>query len=137
MISKQQLVVVIWIAIVTISVQFVPTTALAHGGHGHIPNLVTAVPHDRTEGGAFQLKAEHTGTVAQAKTADFTRPATAGSCSNGCCASGFSCCVPAILPEPIHRLPVRLKARKLERPGPSIRAGIDPEALPRPPKSFT
>ena len=137
MISKQQLVAVIWIAIVTISVQLVPATALAHGGHGHLSGSITTVTHDRTEGDALQLKAEHTGTVAQAKAADFTRPATAGTCNNGCCASGFSCCVPAILPQPILRLPARLKARKLERPGPSMRAGIDPEALPRPPKSFT
>ena len=137
MISRQQLAAVIWIAIVTISVQFVPATALAHGGHGHLSGSITTVTHDRTEGDALQLKAEHTQAVAQAKTSEFTRPATAGACNSGCCASGFPCCVPAILLEPVLGLPARLNSRKLERPGPSIRAGIDPEALPRPPKSFT
>jgi hypothetical protein len=83
------------------------------------------------------LYAEHTGAVAQAKAADISRTAISGTCNDGCCASGFSCCGPAILPEPILRLPSCLKTLKLERAGAPIRAGIDPEALPKPPKSFT
>jgi hypothetical protein len=136
MMSKGQF-AVIWIVIVTIAVQLVPATALAHGGHAHLPDSITALSHDRAEDGELQLNAEHTRVVAQAKAAGISRAATSGTCNDGCCASGFSCCVPAILAEPILRLPTRLKALKLERRGTSIRAGIDPEALPKPPKSFT
>ena len=134
MILKRQLAAVIWIAIVMIAAQFVPAAALAHNGHAHAGAAVT---HDRAGGDAHQLKAEHTGAVAQAQTADISRDATSGTCNDCCCASGFSCCAPAILAEPILGLPSPLKALKIERPAASLRAGIDPEALPKPPKSFT
>ena len=133
MISKRQWAAVIWIAITTIAVQLLPATALAHGGHAHLRGSIAAV----TEGDAAQLKTEHTRAIAQAKAADVSRDETSGTCDDGCCASGFSCCVPAVLPEPMFRLPERLKALTIERPGQSMRAGIDPEALPEPPKSFT
>jgi hypothetical protein len=137
MTSKRELVAVIWLAIVMIAVQLVPAAALAHGGHAHLHGAGAAVTHDRTEGDAHQLKAEHTGAVAQAQTADISRDATSGACNDCCCASGFSCCAPAILAEPILGLPSPLKALKIEQPAASLRAGIDPEALPKPPKSFT
>jgi hypothetical protein len=137
MISKRQLAAALWIAIVTIAVQLLPATALAHGDHAHLRDSITSATQDRAEVGALQLNAEHTGAVAQTKAADISRTAISGTCNDGCCASGFSCCGPAILPEPILRLPSRLKTLKLERPGASIRAGIDPEAFPKPPKSFT
>jgi hypothetical protein len=137
MISKRQLAAVIWIAIVTIAVQLVPATALAHAGHTHLRGSIVGVTHDRAEGAALGVNADHTGALAQAEAADVSRARTSGACNDGCCASGFSCCAPAILPEPILGLPSRLKALKVEPPGASIRAGIDPEALPKPPKSFT
>jgi hypothetical protein len=137
MIPTRQLAAALWIAIATITVQLLPATALAHGGHANLRDSITAVTHDRAEGSALQLNAKHTGAVAQAKAADVSRTAISGTCNDGCCASGFSCCAPAILPEPILRLPSCLKTLKLERAGASIRAGIDPEALPKPPKSFT
>jgi hypothetical protein len=137
MISKRQLAAVLLIAIVTIAIQLLPSIALAHGGHIHLRDSITAVTDDRAGGSAHQLNAEHSGAVARAKAADISRTAISGTCNHGCCASGFSCCVPAVLPEPMLRLPEHLKALTIERPGQSIRAGIDPEALPKPPKSFT
>jgi hypothetical protein len=137
MISKRQLATAIWIAIVAIAVQLLPATALAHSGHAHLRGSFAAVTDHRAEGDAAQFKTEHTIAIAQAKTADVSRAETSGTCDDGCCASGFSCCAPAVLPEPMLRLPERLKALTIERPGQSIRAGIDPEALPKPPKSFT
>src|SRR6516165_1787986 len=137
MISKRQLAAVIWIAITMIAVQLLPATALAHGGHAHLRGSIAAVTDHRAEGDAAHLKTEHTIAIAQAKAADVSRAETSGACDDGCCASGFSCCAPAVLPEPMLRLPERLKALTIERPGQSIRAGIDPEALPKPPKSFT
>jgi hypothetical protein len=137
MISKRQLAAVIWIAIVTIAVQLLPASALAHGGHAHLRDSIVTVTHGRAECDALQLNAEHTEAVAQAVAVNVNWAATSGTCNDGCCASGFSCCVPAILPEPILRLPARLHALKIERPATSIRAGIDPEAIPKPPKSFT
>jgi hypothetical protein len=137
MISKRQLAAVLWITIVTIVVQLLPATALAHGGHAHIGDPITAVTNDRAEGGVIQSNVEHAGAVTRAQAAaDISRVATVGMCNDGCCASGFSCCAPAILPEAIFGLPVHLKVLKVERPGTSRRAGIDPEALPKPPKSF-
>jgi hypothetical protein len=137
MISKRQLAAVIWIAITTIAVQLLPATALAHGGHVHLRGSIAAATDPRAEGDAAHLKAERRIAIAQANAADVSRAETSGTCDDGCCASGFSCCAPAVLPEPMLRLPERLKALTIERRGQSIRAGIDPEALPKPPKSFT
>jgi hypothetical protein len=139
MTSNREFAAVIWIAITMIAVQLLPATALAHDGHAHVRVSITA---DGAAGDAIQFNAakttgEHTGAFAQAESAEDSRASTSGTCNSGCCASGFSCCVPAILAEPTLRLPNRLKALKVERPGTSIRAGIDPEALPEPPKSFT
>jgi hypothetical protein len=44
--------------------------------------------------------------------------------------------VPAILTQPVLGLPCRLNAVEVEHPAASIRTGIDPEAPPKPPKSF-
>ena len=137
MISKRQLATVIWIAIVTIAVQLLPATALAHGGHAHLRGSIATATDHRAESDAAQLKTERRIAIAQANAADVSRAETSGTCDDGCCASGFSCCAPAVLPEPMLRLPERLKALTIERPGQSIRAGTDPEALPKPPKSFT
>ena len=137
MISKRQCAALIWIAITMIATQLLPATALAHGGHAHLRGSIAAATDHRAEGDAAQLKTEHTIAIAQAKAADVSRDETSGTCDDGCCASGFSCCAPAVLPEPMLRLPERLKALTIERPGQSIRAGIDPEALPKPSKSFT
>jgi hypothetical protein len=137
MISKRHLATAIWIAIVTIAVQLLPATALAHGGHAHLRGSIAAVTDHRAEGDSAQWKTEHLIAIAQAKAAEARRAETFGTCDDGCCASGFSCCAPGVLPEPMLRLPERLKALTIERPGQSIRAGIDPEALPKPPKSFT
>jgi hypothetical protein len=136
MISKRQLGAVLWIAIVTIAVQLLPATALAHGGHA-LRGSIAAVTNQRADRDAAPVKTEHTIAIAQAKAADVSRAETSDTCDDGCCANGFSCCVPAALPEPMLRLPERLKALTIEQPGQSIRAGIDPEALPKPPKSFT
>src|ERR1700704_1383554 len=108
MISKRQLAAVIWIAIVTIAVGLLPATALAHGGHAHARDSIAAVTSDHAEGDALQLRAENTGRVAQAGAVDISRAAASRRCNDGCCASGFSCCVPAILAEPVLRLPSRL-----------------------------
>jgi hypothetical protein len=140
MIPKRHLAEVIWIAIVTIAIQLLPATALAHGGHVHARDTIAAVANDAADN-AIQLNspraaAEHTGTFAQAVSADITRTAALGTCNGDCCASGFSCCVPAILPQPALHLPTRLNALEVARPGTSIRADIDPETLPKPPRSF-
>jgi len=143
MISKRQL-AVIWIAIVTIALQLLPATAMAHGGHAHVPGSIAITAHDHPTGNATQVNAaqanlEHAGPIAGVAAvgvaASWTAPS--GTCSDGCCASGFSCCVPAILSEALLGLPSRLNAIKVTRPGTSMRAGIDPEALPKPPKSST
>ena len=137
MISKRQLGAVLWIAIVTIAVELLPATAQAHGGRAHLRGSLAAVTDHRAQGDAAQLITEHTIATAQARAADVSRAETSGPCGDGCCASGFSCCAPAVLSEPMLRLPERLKALTIERPEQSIRAGIDPEALPKPPKFFT
>jgi hypothetical protein len=144
MTSKRKLAAVIWIAIFMIAVQLSAVPALAHGGHPHARDSIATVSHDRAEGGAIQLNAaqanaERAEVVVEvtAVGVNVSRAPPCGTCNDGCCTSGFSCCVPAILSEAAVYIPIRLSGLEVLRPGTSMRTGIDPEALPKPPKSFT
>lgn len=62
---------------------------------------------------------------------------TAPACNGGCCTSGCSCCVPVTLAEPDAGWPLLSNALDIIAPAPSTRAGIEPEAPAKPPKSIT
>jgi hypothetical protein len=62
---------------------------------------------------------------------------TAPACNGGCCTSGCSCCVPMTLAEPEAGWPLLSNALDIIAPAPSTRAGIEPEAPAKPPKSIT
>ena len=141
MIPKGQLATVIRIAIVTIAVVLLPGTALAHAGHAHGPGSVSLNAPDRSHDHANHLNVQASATVAVAESMtaaaiNASRTTASSICSNTCCTSGFSCCAPAMLCEAVN-FPEYAHDPEVVRPGPPMRAGIDPEALPEPPKSFT
>lgn len=141
MIPKGQLAAVIRIAIVTIAVVLLPGTALAHAGHAHGPSSISLGAPDRSHDYANHLNVRANAksvVVAETMTAamNASRTAASGICSNTCCTSGFSCCAPAMLSETVY-FPEYARDPEVVGLGTPMRAGIDPEALPEPPKSFT
>ena len=94
--------------------------------------------HQRATDHASHLttgEAGATGEVASAARDD--ERGTVPACNGGCCTSGCSCCVPMTLAEPEAGWPLLSNARDIIAPAPSARAGIEPEAPAKPPKSIT
>jgi hypothetical protein len=134
------MVALIWVAIVAIAVQLVPTVALAHAGHSHTRDLISTADSGNADD-ATPLKVKDTEQgVAEIAVAGVGADGSAvpsTTCNGGCCSSGFSCCAPVMLSEPVAHLPLPLGGLTLVRSAAPMRPGVDPEALPKPPKSFT
>jgi hypothetical protein len=137
---KRHLAAVIWAAVLVVAVQCAPGIALAHGGHNHAP-APHAVPSPSDEdvpqagGDAAQNAAPSMEIAAPDRRVD---PATtpSGACNGSCCGKGTSCCGPALPPAGAAGPPLHCRAPPPFEGGGPMRSGIDPEALPKPPKSF-
>src|SRR5262245_32037060 len=110
MAARRQLAVLIWMAIVAIAIQFMPSVAWAHAGHAHGPVATVAQPTTSDE---IRSTAEPATDAASAEvseaavtSADTRRsPVSSGTCPATCCTTGFSCCVPALVAESPPDLP--------------------------------
>ena len=145
-----------------IAVQLAPTTVFAHGGHAHasdshvsdsqVSDSHVSGPHvsgahvsgapraGSTSTLRHQRATDHTSQLTTAEVASADRDdkrGTAPACNGGCCTSGCSCCVPMTLAEPEAGWPLLANALDIIAPAPSTRAGIEPEAPAKPPKSIT
>jgi len=120
---------------------FVSGTALAHQGHSHQGVHAHATAHATQAGvshapvqNAFPSEAVMFDVVATQ--ADDQTDSPANTCNGACCAASFSCCGSAMAPLPVALGPPHLRGHAVAiRAGP-IGPGINPEALPKPPKSF-
>ncbi len=133
-------------AIVMIVAYFVPSAVQAHAGHAHTqPNLVTVTALDQgsarldmtavTAAAATEREAAQV-TADLADPADPDTPAPTKRC-NGLCCGGASaaCCAHALAPE-LGLSPTPTAARLIAIVNALARPGVDPEALPKPPRSF-
>jgi hypothetical protein len=133
-------------AIVMIVAYFVPSAVQAHAGHAHTqPQLVTVTALDpgsarldisavvaavATEIEAAQVTAD------TAYPADPDTPGPTKRCNGLCCGSASAaCCAHALAPE-LGLSPTPSAARLIAIANALARPGIDPEALPKPPKTF-
>ena len=94
--------------------------------------------HQRATDHTSQLTTAEARATAEVASADRDdERGTAPACNGGCCTSGCSCCVPMTLAEPEAGWPLLANALDIIAPAPSTRAGIEPEAPAKPPKSIT
>jgi hypothetical protein len=140
---RRGLAALIWGAVVMIAIQLVPTTVRAHAGHTHVAHVLDTrsaatvpVHHARDHTakptpGLAHVPAEF------ASTSPGDEPGTTHTCMGGCCASGCPCCVPMTLAESEPSWPPLSNALDINVPAPPTRAGIDPEAPAKPPKSLS
>ena len=137
---KRQLAGLIWAAVLVIAVQLVASAALAHAGHSHAPAVVATPSSAETAPQQASVdEAEHASASAEISEAQRRIDpgvAPSGACNGSCCGNGVSCCGPALLPASADTPPLTCKAMAPPGLGDNARSGIDPEALPEPPKSF-
>ena len=134
-----QLAAVIWAAVFLIAVQFVSSVAQAHAGHSYAPTVVVTPSTDDIAQRVSADEAENASASAEISAADRgidPDAAPSGSCNGSCCGNGVSCCGPALLPATADTPRSTCKALAPPSLGDHARSGIDPEALPKPPKSF-
>jgi hypothetical protein len=110
----------------------------SHGAGAHGAGSTSTLSPQRATDHTSRLttgQARATAEVASAHRDD--ERGTAPACNGGCCMSGCSCCVPVTLAEPEAGWPLLANALDIIAPAPSTRAGIEPEAPAKPPKSIT
>jgi len=148
MIPKRQLVTMLWAVIGMIAVLFVPTLAQAHAGHDHAPPPIASVAQLETPD-AGDLNVDLNGdltlshddaavpnTAIVASASDFPIVPNR-TCHGSCCEKGSAGCSPvAAVNAPASPIPPRI-ASGIGPFAAGFRPGIDPEALPEPPKFFT
>lgn len=137
-----QFVRILAVAIVMIAAYFVPSAGQAHAGHAHLPpTAVTAsdvLSARSSHMAAAAIIAEVRATPIAADVADPDTPAPIKRCNGDCCCSaGMHCCAHGILAlEAGGAVLMRTAAKLAPVPDFLARPGIDPEALPKPPRTF-
>lgn len=138
MAARQRLAGLIWAAILVVAAQLVPTNALAHAGHAHhhAAAAPTATTSDRQpvqveETERTRPRSEVVATAEQAPPADACP--TSG-CTGSCCGTGVGCCGAVMPVAPLQTLPNGGRGNGLPLRRSDPRAGIDPDALGKPPK---
>ncbi len=115
-----------------------PPVRHLHIGHVHIGHVhvspAHAVPAEASAPEAAERGAVHELRVASSELpAD---PIDTGSCAIGCCGPGVSCCGSALLMAAPGDTPPVLRKLMLGFEQPAAGAGVEPEALRKPPRTF-
>jgi hypothetical protein len=149
--NRRRLICALWSALALIALALTPGVAQAHQGHSHHQThvhqgpahqsnaAVHATPAD--DGGAVHIVSTQTTHAPPVQELSNTRSddqpdGAASSCNGACCTAGSSCCGSAVAPIPAAFGPLHLRGQVMAiRAGPAG-LGVDPEALPKPPKSF-
>lgn len=143
MIPRRQLAAMLWALIGMIAVLFVPTFAQAHAGHDHAPPIASVAPLEASGAGGrsvdltlYNDAADVPDTAIVTSASDF--PVVSNrTCHGSCCEKGSAGCNPiAASNAPASPVPPRI-ASGIGPFAAGFRPGIDPEALPEPPKFFT
>lgn len=127
------------VVIVMIAASALSSVAHAHSGHDHgslssstVAESVDAVPYQAALG--VEDREAPAVTVVAAGSDDTN--SRHGRCNGACCTSGMCCCASATVTETLaFSVPV-LTSTALALTGLPAPAGIIPEALPKPPRSF-
>lgn len=134
----RQLVHILVAVIALIAAYLVPSVAEAHAGHHHHePAAVSASAVNPVEPQpTITTASAEVGTEVLAIVPGPTTPMPAKACNGVCCGMGMACCAHALVAETGTAAPIRAAARLVRVPEFVFRPGIDPEALPKPPRPF-
>ena len=123
-------------AIVLLAAYLVPSAAEAHAGHHHHARAAVSAPHVNPvePQSAITTTSAEVGTQIWVTEPAPDTPMRAKGCNGLCCGMGVACCVHALVAESGAVAPVRTAARPIRVPELALRPGVDPEALPKPPR---
>jgi hypothetical protein len=132
--------------IVMIIAYLVPFVAEAHSGHHHLPPATVsaseAIPASHaisapSQATAMALVLSQEGAAVFVSAADFDGPGPFKRCTGSCCCHvGMSCYAHALTADAGGVALIRPATRLVAIPDDFARPGVDPEALPKPPKTF-
>ena len=128
-------------AIVMIAAYFAPSAAQAHAGHAQ-PALTAVTASDVLSATSDHMAttaamvAEVKATQVAVDAADPETPAPTKKCNGVCCGSAMACCAPVFVTDVGIAVPLRTATRLAPIPDFLARPGTDPEALPKPPRTF-
>ena len=127
-------------AVALIAAYLVPSAVEAHPGHHHPePAQVTLADVSLDDiAGAFAADASsRTGASVAASASGAGVPTPGKACNGLCCASsGLACCAHALVADQGAAVPDAASARAPRLADTGHRPGVDPEALPKPPRTF-
>ena len=140
---RHRLAALIWAAIFVIAAQFVADSASAHSGHSHDHSVAShsssaaPLPHHGNAAKEAQLiRSEKTELSLSAREgAKLPASPESGGCTGGCCGNGIGCCG-AVLASCPNCLPDVQTVKEIVSLAFDRRSGIDPEPLPRPPRTL-
>ena len=137
---ERQLVHMLVAAITLIAAYLVPSSADAHGNHLHEFPAVSA--SELASAGRPDVPAVTAQDASASPDEVSARRALAGQlvpvkgCNGLCCDTGVACCLHALAPEAGGVVPQCKAVRPARLPNLFARPGIDPEALPKPPRTI-
>lgn len=137
MASKQTLTGLLWAAILVLAVQFMPDFAYAHAGHAkHAPDVGAPIqtPVKQATANNFATQPASQTAIASSTSEDQPISVPASTCTGNCCGTGTGCCGAAQVAGSPDSLPAAGNGSKFAPLVFDPSAGIDPDALIRPPK---
>jgi hypothetical protein len=130
-------------AIALIAVQFMALPAQAHVGHGHMHGHGLHAHAHHHAAAVYQqagpADADRAAQPAELRSADqqpMGASDTGNGCVGGCCGSGVSCCGGTVLAPVADQTPPSVRSSSIQLERDAITAGIDPDALRKPPRSL-
>jgi hypothetical protein len=146
--TSRRIIAALWGAVILIALQFAPSAASAHAGHDHGARAVhaSAVGHSpasldqpaqaETSVHAVQTIVEVSATASLAGHASRSMTCSGASCGGSCGGGCSACCGSFIPPQSAECVaPAAGQAALIVLLG-SAALGLDPEILPKPPKSL-
>lgn len=141
--SRRILIAGLWAAIALVAIQSGSRPAHAHAGHDHAAHAMhgAALDHGQHHVAKPAAPAEQPAPAAQ-MIVETDHSSTTGNlqdgtgCCSGTCSGGcFSCCG-SFIPPSVNLVPPVIRHTAVIIPVKSGGVGLDPEILPKPPKSF-
>jgi hypothetical protein len=125
-------------AIVLIAAQLTPSVALAHAGHSHDAGVTAAVapPTPLDQAGSVRSDTPRDQEVRNAAHGASGKIDVEICTAGVCCGNGMACCGAVLATDqPGSPLPSLRSVRAMAPNAPDT-SGIEPQALPKPPRSF-
>jgi hypothetical protein len=125
-------------AIVLIASQLTPSVAFAHAGHSHGGGVAAAIepPTALNQAGSAQSDIARDEELRNAAHGASGRIDVETCPAGACCGNGMACCGAVLVTDQLGSPLPSLRSVRAMAPNAPDASGIEPQALPKPPRSF-